>query len=330
MKGFPARPMHPLLQILVLLGLAFAGLCLGSLLALLLIGQLYGYSLAAFGRLGANPGALPHGWAALMLLQGFTLAGLGAGAAAMPRVVGAPWARYFAPRRLGSAGWLLGAAGLILVVVPLMSALVSWNAQAHFPAFLHDFAAWARAKEDQNAALTKFLTQFRTGGRLLVGLAVIAVVPAVAEELVFRGVIQQNLVRWFGSRHAGVWLAAAVFSAVHFQFFGFVPRFVLGLGLGYLYEWSGNILVPMAAHFTNNAFQLVLLYLVQRGAFGWGTFDPDSTEALPWPAVLASAALTAALLGYLHRRMAAPGAPRLARTVSSRGVAGPAPGLPAH
>ena len=84
--------MHPLLQILVLLGLAFAGLCLGSFLALLLIGQLYGYSLAAFGQLSANPGASPHGWAAMMLLQGLTLAGLGAGAAVIPRVVGMPWA----------------------------------------------------------------------------------------------------------------------------------------------------------------------------------------------------------------------------------------------
>lgn len=328
MKGFPARPMHPLLQILVLLGLAFAGLCLGSFLALLLIGQLYGYSLAAFGQLSANPGASPHGWAAMMLLQGLTLAGLGAGAAVIPRVVGMPWARYFAPRHLGSAGWLLGAAVLILLVIPAMSAMVAWNAQVHFPAFLHDFEAWARTKEDQNAFLTKFLTQFRSGARLLVGVVVIAVVPAVAEELVFRGVIQQNLVRWFGSRHAGVWLAAAIFSAIHFQFFGFVPRFVLGLGLGYLYEWSGNILVPMAAHFTNNAFQLVLLYLVQRGAFGWGAFDPDSNEALPWPAVLVSAALTAALLWYLHQRMASAG-PRLMRTVSSRGVAAD-PRLPAQ
>ncbi len=308
MKGFPARPMHPLLQILVLLGLAFAGLCLASFLALLVAKLLYGTSLAAFGQLSANPTASPNGWAALMLLQGFTLAGLGAGAAVLPLVVGQRWAGYFAPRRLGSAGWLLGAAGLILVVIPLMSALVSWNAAAHFPTFLHGFELWARAKEDQAAGLTRFLTQFNSAGRLLVGLVVIAVVPAVAEELVFRGVMQQNLVRWFGSRHAGVWAAAAIFSAIHFQFFGFVPRFVLGLGLGYLYEWSGNILVPMAAHFTNNAFQLVLLYLVQRGPLGGSTaFDPDSTAALPWPTVLVSAGLTAGLLWLLRQRMAPAG-----------------------
>lgn len=327
MKGFPARPMHPLLQILVLLGLAFAGLCLGSFLALALVSALFGAS--SLGQATTNPGGAPHSWAVLMLVQGFSLAGLGAGAAVMPRVVGQSWAGYFAPRRLGSAGWLLAAAAFIIVIIPLMSALVAWNADAHFPAFMHGFEAWARAKEDQAGALTKFLTQFSSGGRLLVGLLVIAVVPAVAEELVFRGVIQQNLVRWFGSQHAGVWAAAAIFSAIHFQFFGFVPRFVLGLGLGYLYAWSGNILVSMAAHFTQNAFQLVLLYLVQRGAFGWSTaFDPDSTEALPWPTVLVSAVLAAALLWRLRQRLAAPGAPRLMRTVSRRGVAA-GPGQPA-
>ncbi|MGI4885941.1 MAG: CPBP family intramembrane glutamic endopeptidase [Janthinobacterium lividum] len=322
--------MHPLLQILVLVGLAFGGLCLGSFVGLVLATQLYGYSLAGFAQISANPAGSPHGWAVLMLLQGLSLAGLGAGAALMPAVVGAPWARYFAPRRLGSAGWPLGAGALILVIVPLMSVLVAWNAGTHFPAFLHDFELWARAKEDQAGALTKFLTQFGTAGRLLVGVLVIAVVPAVAEELVFRGVIQQNLVRWFGSRHAGVWVAAAIFSAIHFQFFGFVPRFVLGLILGYLYEWSGNILVPMAAHFTNNAFQLVLLYLVQGGAFGWNTaFDPDSTEALPWPLALASAVLAGGLLWGLRQRMGALGAPRQMRTVSRLGVAvGPGPAVP--
>jgi len=330
MKGFPARTMHPLLQILVLVGLAFAGLCLGSFVALVLITQVYGYSLAAFGQISANPVGSTHGWAALMLLQGCSLAGLGAGAALLPAVVGAPWAGYFAPRRLSSLGWPLAAGALILVIVPLMSVLVAWNADVHFPAFLHDFELWARAKEDQAGTLTKFLTQFGTAGRLLVGMIVIAVVPAVAEELVFRGVIQQNLVRWFGSRHAGVWAAAAIFSAIHFQFFGFVPRFVLGLVLGYLYEWSGNILVPMAAHFTNNAFQLVLLYLVQRGAFGWNTaFDPDSTAALPWPLALASAVLAGGLLWGLRQRMGAPGATSQMRTVSRQGVVvGPGQPMP--
>lgn len=305
MKGLLPRPVHPILQLLMLVGLAIAGLSLASLLALIVANQVYGVSLVQFGQLSARPQGTPHAWAVLMLLQGLSLAGLGAGAAVLPLVLRQPLRGYFAPRRLAAAWGPLGAAALIICLIPLLSMVVAWNAGVHFPAFLHGFELWARGMEDQAADLTKYLTNFSTPGRLLVGLLVIALVPAVAEELVFRGVVQRNLVRWFGSRHMGVWLAAAAFSAVHMQFFGFVPRFLLGLVLGYLYEWSGNILVPMAAHFTQNAFQLVLIYLAQSHRLPT-SFDPDANQALPWPTVLVSAVLSAALLYGLRQRWARP------------------------
>jgi len=304
MKGLPPRPMHPAAQLLMMLGLAVAGLCLASLLGLVLANACYGLSMAQFGALSAAPEQSPHGWEVLMLYQGLSLAGAGVGAALLPRLLGQSVASYFAPRRLGAAWWLAAAGLVILCSVPFLSALVAWNAGVHFPTPLHDFELWARGMEDQAAGLTKFLTDFNTPGRLLVGLVVIAIVPAVAEELVFRGGVQRNLVVWFGSRHVGVWLAAAIFSAIHVQFFGFVPRFVLGLVLGYLYEWSGNILVSMAAHFTQNAFQLILLYLAQGKQLP-SYFDPDSTQPLPWPPVLLSAVLTAGLLYWLHQRWVA-------------------------
>jgi membrane protease YdiL (CAAX protease family) len=304
MKGLSPRPVHPAAQLLMLLGLAVAGLCLASLLALVLANVFYGLSMEQFGNLAAMPDQYPHGWDVLMLYQGLSLAGVGAGALVLPRLLGQSVAGYFAPRRLGAAWWPVAAGLVIICSVPFLSALVAWNASAHFPSVLHGFELWARDKEDQAAGLTKFLTDFNSPARLLVGLVVIAVVPAVAEELVFRGGVQRCLVQWFKSRHVGVWLAAAIFSAIHVQFFGFVPRFVLGLVLGYLYEWSGNILVSMAAHFTQNAFQLILLYLAQ-GKHLPSSFDPDSTQPLPWPTVLASAVLTAGLLYWLHQRWAA-------------------------
>ncbi|QKG58382.1 CPBP family intramembrane metalloprotease [Hymenobacter sp. BRD128] len=304
MKGLVPRPVHPAVQLLMLLGLAVAGLCLASLLALVLVNALYGISMRQFSSLAAMPDQYPHGWDVLMLYQGLSLAGAGAGALVLPRLLGQSVASYFAPRRLRAAWWLVAAGLVILCSVPFLSALVSWNAGAHFPGALHSFETWARDMEDQAAGLTKFLTDFNSPGRLLVGLIVIAIVPAVAEELVFRGGVQRNLVQWFGSRHVGVWLAAAIFSGIHMQFFGFVPRFVLGLVLGYLYEWSGNIMVSMAAHFTQNAFQLLLLYLFQNKQLP-SSFNPDANVAVPLPAVLASALLTAALLYWLHQRWTA-------------------------
>ena len=315
MKGLPPRSLHPGLQLVILVGLAIVGLSLASALALAIALGPFHLSLGEFADLSARPGRYPQGWNLLMLTEGLSLAGLGVGALALPLVLGrrgAAYRTYFSPRPLGAAWWLLAAGLLILVLVPALSVVIAWNAGVHFPPWAHGFELWARAKEDQAEVLTRYLTNFSDAGRLLVGLLVIAVVPAVAEELVFRGGIQRNLVQLLGSRHAGVWVAAALFSAVHFEFFGFVPRLLLGAVLGYLYEWSGNILVPMAAHFTQNAFQLILLYLTQRQAPLTATLNPDSTQALPWPWVLASVLLSAGLLVLLHRQMDRPAAPAAA------------------
>ena len=319
MKGFLPRALHPGLQILLLLALMVAGACVGYAIVFAWARVGFGLSMPEMGGVLANPITSPQGWGVLMMAQGVLLfAALAGGALALASALGYGWAEYFSPRRLGAGWWLLGAAALIVVILPFMSTLIAWNAGAHFPAFLHDFEVWARTSEDRATVLTKFLTRFNSASRFWVGVVVIALVPAIAEELVFRGVIQKNLVRWF-SPHVGVWLGAAIFSAIHFQFFGFVPRFVLGLVLGYLYLWSGNILVSMAAHFTQNAFQLLIIYLTQRGQFGWG-FDPDATDALPWMLVVPSVLLTAGLLYFLHQRMTAPAAPTTMLTLSSEGI----------
>jgi|SRR6476661_501201 len=321
MKGFLPRTLHPGFQLLWLVLLMVLGACLAfTVIYAVALAVLHIPALQIEGMIG-RPKDYEQGWSLAMLSQGLLLFGAFGGAAlVLPRLMGQTWGEYFAPRRLGAGWWLLAAAAVVVVILPLMSGLIAWNAAAGFPSFLHDFEMWARAKEAQAQELTRYLTRFTTTGRLLVGLLVIAVVPAIAEELVFRGVIQKNLVRWFNSRHVGVWLAAAIFSAIHLQFLGFVPRMVLGLVLGYLYEWSGNILVPMAAHFTQNALQLLLVYGAQHGYFGWG-FDPDSTEALPWPWVLLSAVLTAGLLLFLRQRMTAAAVPSQMLTIGSDGVA---------
>jgi len=319
MKGFLPRTLHPGLQVLMLLVLMVAGACVGYSIIFGVAQAAYGLSLPEVSKVMSYPSAYPQGWGLLMMAQGVLLfSACAGGALALASSLGYGWAEYFNPRRLGEGWWLLAAGALIIIILPFMSSLIAWNAEARFPGFLHDFEVWARASEDRAQGLTKFLTRFNTTTRFLVGVVVVAVVPAIGEELAFRGVIQKNLVRWF-SPHVGVWLGAAIFSAIHLQFFGFVPRFVLGLVLGYLYLWSGNILVSMAAHFAQNAFQLLIVYLTQRGLFGWG-FDPDSNEALPWTLVIPSALLSAGLLYFLYQRMTAPAPPTQMLTLSHDGV----------
>ena len=323
MKGFVSSRLHPFVNLLLLVGLMLLALCLAGFVMAVLSNLFFGVGLLEIGNVTKDPSANPQGWGVSMLSQGVLLfVGFGGAALALPLITGYSLQDYFTPRRPVPAVWLLGAAGAVILSVPFMSGLVEWNANAHFPGFLKGLETEARELEERAQELTRYLTQFSSPTRFLVGLLVIAVVPAIAEELVFRGVVQRNLVQWFGSRHVGVWLAAAIFSAIHFQFFGFIPRFILGLLLGYLYEWSGNILVPMAAHFTQNAFQLVLLYAQQRGAFS--AFDPDSTEALPWWQQLMSLVLTGAALWLLYQRTLQPTTAQLPTEMHTLGRGGAA------
>jgi uncharacterized protein len=195
---------------------------------------------------------------------------------------------------------LLAGVVLTLVSLPFISATIEWNAGWHFGGPLADFDAWMRTQEEIARRVTVQLTQMNSGAAFVGCLLTLALVPAIGEEFLFRGIIQPTLTRAVGGRmHVGIWLTAIVFSAIHMQFLGFIPRMLLGAGFGYLYHWSGRLAVPVLAHFTNNALQVLLLYLSQRGALVG--FDPDATTALPWPWVVASVGATAALFIVLHR-----------------------------
>ncbi len=144
-----------------------------------------------------------------------------------------------------------------LIVISFMapnSVFIEWNANFIFPDFLKEFGDWARARETQAEELTKFFTTFHSTGDFVFGVFVIALLPAIGEELVFRGMLQPELFRYSGNHHVAIWVSAIIFSAFHMQFFGFVPRVLLGALFGYLYVWSGNLLIPMIAHFVNNGF----------------------------------------------------------------------------
>ncbi|HLT81266.1 MAG TPA: CPBP family intramembrane glutamic endopeptidase [Cyclobacteriaceae bacterium] len=184
---------------------------------------------------------------------------------------------------------------IVLAFMAVNSWFVEWNAGWHFPSFLKGFEDWARANEEQRAELTAFMTTFTSPADLLIALVVIAVIPAIGEEFVFRGLFQNELKGLTGNVHVAIWLAAFLFSAFHIQFFGFVPRLLLGALFGYLYVWSRSLLVPIFAHFVNNALAVLSLYFYQSGAT---EISLESPEAAPWPLVLTGAGATAFLLIY--------------------------------
>jgi len=89
----------------------------------------------------------------------------------------------------------------------------------------------------------------------------IAILPAIGEELLFRGVLQRIFANWTKNIHLGVWIAAILFSAMHMQFYGFLPRMMLGVLFGYLFVWSGSLLLPILCHFINNGSAVIYAYV---------------------------------------------------------------------
>lgn len=174
----------------------------------------------------------------------------------------------------------------ILILLPLLygfvmfnSLFIYWNMHLDFPAFMSGFEQWAMAKEKEMMEITLYLTDFDGIGELLAGILVIGVLAGIGEEYLFRGILQPKLQIYTGSAHAGIWLAAIIFSAIHFQFYGFLPRLMLGALFGYLYYCSGSLIYPIIAHILNNALTVVAVYLNKIGVM---EFDIEGGAELNW------------------------------------------------
>ena len=155
---------------------------------------------------------------------------------------------------------------ILLVMMPVMNVIIIWNADLNLPDFLSGIENWMTEREELAAGLTNSFLLANSFGGLLVNILMIAIIPAFGEEVFFRGILQKLFGRWFGSTHLAIILAALIFSALHLQFYGFFPRFVLGLIFGYLYLWSGNLWYPILAHLFNNLIPVLAYYFVGEEA----------------------------------------------------------------
>jgi len=109
---------------------------------------------------------------------------------------------------------------------------------------------------------------------------VLAILPALGEELVFRGFLLRYFSNFIRNIHVNIFLVALLFSAMHMQFYGFLPRFALGLMLGYLFVWSGTLWLPVLVHFLNNSIPVVVYYLVAKGTLSVNPDDFGNTSSL--------------------------------------------------
>jgi membrane protease YdiL (CAAX protease family) len=164
------------------------------------------------------------------------------------------------------------------------------------PEWLSGMERWMKNAEENAALLTEAFLKVETTQGLLFNLFMIALLPAIGEELLFRGVIQKIFTGWTRSHHWGIWITAILFSALHIQFYGFIPRMLLGVLFGYLLIWSGSIWLPVIAHFVNNGFAVMAIFLIDKNLLDPAVENIGGTPDSYYSAFLSFAVVCALLL----------------------------------
>jgi membrane protease YdiL (CAAX protease family) len=160
----------------------------------------------------------------------------------------------------------------IIVAIPLINLLVTWNESLRMPEFMSGIESWMKESEKNAGEVTEKILSGTNISSLLINLLIIAMMPGIGEELFFRGLLQKIFTNAFAnkkkdeirrnkwSKHLAIWAVAIIFSAIHLQFYGFIPRMLLGVWFGYLLFWTGSVWVPIIAHITNNSLSTIFAF----------------------------------------------------------------------
>lgn len=247
-------PKLPLFLVLIFLIVSMViGTLLGSLLSLLM-SELWGIPLSALQEINAETTYSERQFFRtvnlLSHLATFTIPGIVTALLFYKK-------KWFSTLRLTQSPtlfFILGGFIWLLLSFPFAQLSFWFNQQLPLP-------EWATSLEGQAEDMIAGLLSMDSIWELLFTLVVMALAPAIGEELVFRGILQQELSERMKNPVSAIWIAAFIFSAFHFQFEGFIPRFFLGALLGYLYYWSRNLWIPILIHLFYNGMQIVAYYL---------------------------------------------------------------------
>lgn len=270
---------------LVLFGLMICGLFLASLVVLIPVEAQGGLvrQWLMFSAQNVFAFILPAVLAWKLCFKGNSLSDIGALSLPSARMIGIALAAYF-------------------ISMPALNQIVFWNENVVFPDALASFEKWCQETEARAAAESKILLSVDAFWQMAVNVLVIGVLTGIGEEFFFRGGLQKLLARCGVSPHVAIWVAAFIFSALHMQFYGFIPRMLLGAWFGYLYRWSGNIWVSSFAHALNNSIAVLVSWLIHRN-FLSDDFDSMGVADGSFPfAFLCSVILVGIFLFTCHRQ----------------------------
>tara|TARA_X000000368_G_C23006372_1_gene701328 strand:- start:57 stop:938 length:882 start_codon:yes stop_codon:yes gene_type:complete len=163
---------------------------------------------------------------------------------------------------------------IMMLITPFIRLLLEWNMMIPFPKWLLQF-------DINSEAIVSAFLQMDTIWDLFYTILVIAIVPAIGEELLFRGYLQQKIGNWLSNHHIAILITAFLFSAIHFHFQAMIARVVLGILLGYLFYWSNSLSLPILAHFVNNAQAVILSYpLFKIDSVAYSAFPESSVDRM--------------------------------------------------
>jgi membrane protease YdiL (CAAX protease family) len=187
----------------------------------------------------------------------------------------------------------------VFAILPFLhwSALI--NEMMHLPEWLNSVENWMKSSEQNAKEITDAFLSDTSASGLIINLIMIALLPALGEEFLFRGVLQKLLHQWFKNVHWAVIVSAVIFSAMHFQFYGFLPRTILGVLFGYLFVITKSLWIPITAHFINNGAAVVAAYLFQQQFLESDYHEFGRTTDFLW--VLISAITVVALFFAVYR-----------------------------
>ena len=198
-----------------------------------------------------------------------------------------------------------------VISLPAMNWLVEMNKAMSLPSWMAGIEQAMRTAEDNAAEVTQEMLNINSVGQLIMCVLVVGVMAGLCEEMLFRGAMLRTMQDSRLGKHAVVWITAILFSAFHLQFYGFVPRMLLGVWLGYLFVWTGSLWVPIIAHTLNNSTVVLMSYLSNKGVIPEGFGDNlglPAAGSFPWLAtcsLIASLALAISVHAfYTSRRKA--------------------------
>lgn len=192
---------------------------------------------------------------------------------------------------------------LFVFFLPILNITVELNKLLQLPDWMAGVEEWMRSSEDNASYKTEALLNMQNHNDLFINILLIGLLPSVGEELAFRGVIQQTLIGKNTNAHLGIWGAAFVFSFIHFQFFGFLPRLLLGAFFGYLFYWSKSLWLPILGHFINNAGAVIIAFYWKENGLEKTIEQVGTTEETNYLPVV-SIILFGGMLYYFKRQCA--------------------------